>query len=55
MLIAMLETLAMAQRDRHASGIAPSLAQADAHVQLAATLVAWFSSGAVLKDDGTHT
>lgn len=44
----MLETLAKAQSDRHV-GQAPTERQAQAHVQLASTLVSWFASGAVVK------
>jgi hypothetical protein len=46
MVIAMLETLAFAQRDRHA-GEPPSVVEAQGHVQLASTLVAWFSTGVI--------
>jgi hypothetical protein len=51
-LIGMLETLAKAQPDRH-SGSKPSVIQAQAHVQLASTLVHWFASGAVIRVDAT--
>jgi hypothetical protein len=47
-LVGMLETLAKAQPDRHA-GARPSVLQAQAHVQLASTLVHWFASGAVVR------
>ncbi|KQZ10741.1 hypothetical protein ASD23_00800 [Agromyces sp. Root1464] len=47
-LIGMLESLAFAQRDRH-SGEPPTAAQAQAHVQLASTLVFWFSNAAVAR------
>lgn len=46
----MLETLAKAQSDRHV-GQAPTERQAQAHVQLASTLVSWFASGAVVKSN----
>lgn len=47
-LIGMLETLAFAERSRH-GGAEPSDLQALTHVQLASTLVAWFSTGAVVN------
>ncbi len=50
-LLGMLETLAFAQRDRHA-GAPPSVLQAQGHVQLAATLVNWFSTGVIEFDCG---
>ncbi|WP_194395939.1 hypothetical protein [Microbacterium atlanticum] len=49
-LIGMLETLAFAQRDRH-SGEAPEPITAIGHVQLASTLVSWFSTGVVRYND----
>ncbi len=45
-LIGMLETLAFAQRDRHA-GDPPTREEAQAHMMLAAALVGWFSTGVV--------
>ena len=48
-LVGMIETLAKAQPDRHA-GESPSVLEAQAHVQLAATLVHWFASGAVVRE-----
>ena len=45
-LVGMLETLIIAQADRH-GGAAPTLIEAQGHVQLASTLVQWFSSGVV--------
>lgn len=50
-VIGMIETLAFAQRDRHA-GAAPTSQQAMAHVMLAATLVGWFATGAVQMNEG---
>jgi len=47
-LIGMMETLAKAQTDRHGGSKASPL-EAQAHVQLAATLVHWFASGAVIR------
>jgi hypothetical protein len=47
-LVGMLETLAKAQTDRH-SGDKPTPLEAQAHAQLAATLVHWFSAGAVIR------
>lgn len=47
-LIGMLETLAFAEQHRH-SGHGYSDAEAVGHVQLAATLVGWFSAGVVVK------
>ncbi|MGN7965047.1 hypothetical protein ACTJKK_03120 [Microbacterium sp. 22179] len=47
-LIGMLETLAFAEQHRH-SGHGYSLAQATGHVQLAATLVGWFSADVVVR------
>lgn len=47
-LIGMLEVLAFAEQHRH-SGTPPTSDQAMAHAQLAATLVGWFSAGAVVK------
>lgn len=49
-LIGMLETLAFAEQHRH-SGHGYSLAEATGHVQLAATLVGWFSAGVVVRDE----
>lgn len=49
-LIGMLETLAFAQRDRHA-GKAPAVVQAQGHVLLAANLVGWFSTGVIQMND----
>jgi hypothetical protein len=48
-LVGMLETLIIAQADRH-GGDAPSLIEAQGHVQLASTLVQWFSSGVVIRE-----
>ncbi|WP_395638372.1 hypothetical protein [Pseudolysinimonas sp.] len=47
-LIGMMETLAKAQPDRH-GGEKPSPLEAQTHVQLAATLVHWFASGAIRR------
>ena len=47
-LIGMIETLVFAERGRH-GGAEPSELQALTHVQLASTLVAWFSTGAVVN------
>lgn len=47
-LIGMLEVLAFAEQQRHA-GEEPRPEVAMAHVQLAATLVGWFSAGVVVK------
>lgn len=47
-LIGMLETLAYAERHRH-SGHGYSELEAVGHVQLAATLVGWFSAGVVVR------
>lgn len=47
-LIGMLETLAFAEQHRH-SGHGYSEVQAVGHVQLAATLVGWFSAGVVVR------
>ncbi|MEL4317927.1 hypothetical protein WJX64_02830 [Leifsonia sp. YIM 134122] len=52
-LIGMIETLAKAQPDRHA-GTKPTVLQAQAHVQLASTLVHWFASGAVVRVATSH-
>ncbi|MCS5732314.1 hypothetical protein [Herbiconiux daphne] len=49
MLVTMLRTLQKAQTDRHGDGAAPTPEEAQAHVQLASTLVAWFAAGAVRK------
>lgn len=49
-LIGMMETLAFAQRDRHA-GDAPTVQEALAHAMLAATLVGWFSTGIVRMNE----
>lgn len=49
-LIGMLETLAFAEQHRH-SGHGYSLVEATGHVQLAATLVGWFSAGVVVRDE----
>jgi hypothetical protein len=49
-LIGMLETLAFAEQHRH-SGHGYSVAEATGHVQLAATLVGWFSAGVVVRDE----
>jgi hypothetical protein len=48
-LIGMLETLAFAEQHRH-SGHGYSEAEAVGHVQLAATLVGWFSAGVVVRN-----
>lgn len=47
-LVGMLETLIIAQADRH-GGAAPSVVEAQGHVQLASTLVQWFSAGLVVR------
>lgn len=47
-LVGMLETLIIAQADRH-GGAAPSVLEAQGHVQLASTLVQWFSTGVVVR------
>ena len=47
-LVGMLETLIIAQADRH-GGAAPSVVEAQGHVQLASILVQWFSTGVVLR------
>ncbi|KQY76162.1 hypothetical protein ASD13_08120 [Microbacterium sp. Root1433D1] len=47
-LIGMLETLAFAEQHRH-SGHGYSETEAVGHVQLAATLVGWFSAGVVVR------
>lgn len=49
-LIGMLETLVFAQRDRHSGGAPDSVASLG-HVQLASTLVAWFSTGVVRRSE----
>ncbi|KKX98961.1 hypothetical protein AAY78_04710 [Microbacterium sp. Ag1] len=49
-LIGMLETLAFAEQHRH-SGHGYSDTEAVGHVQLAATLVGWFSAGVVVRAD----
>ncbi|MFJ4166842.1 hypothetical protein ACIPY5_14925 [Microbacterium sp. NPDC089698] len=48
-LIGMLETLAFAQRDRH-GGEPAAPVEAMGHVQLASTLVSWFSTGVVTRE-----
>lgn len=48
-LLGMLETLIIAQADRH-GGAAPSVMEAQGHVQLASTLVQWFSAGVVVRE-----
>ena len=48
-LIGMLETLAFAEQHRH-SGHGYSETEAVGHVQLAATLVGWFSAGVVRRE-----
>ncbi|MEJ6490765.1 hypothetical protein PQI23_13645 [Leucobacter sp. USCH14] len=45
-VIGMLETLALAQPDRH-GGEPPTFEQAQAHVMLASMIVGWFSTGAI--------
>lgn len=47
-LVGMLETLIIAQADRH-GGVAPSVLEAQGQVQLASTLVQWFSTGVVIR------
>ncbi len=47
-LVGMLETLIIAQADRH-GGTAPTIVEAQGHVQLASTLVQWFSTGVVMR------
>jgi hypothetical protein len=47
-LVGMLETLMIAQADRH-GGQPPSVLEAQGHVQLASTLVQWFSTGVVQR------
>jgi hypothetical protein len=47
-LVGMLETLIIAQADRH-GGTAPTVLEAQGHVQLASTLVQWFSTGVVAR------
>jgi hypothetical protein len=47
-LVGMLETLIIAQADRH-GGVAPSVLEAQGHAQLASTLVQWFSAGVVVR------
>lgn len=47
-LVGMLETLIIAQADRH-GGAAPSVVEAQGHVQLASTLVQWFSAGVIVR------
>lgn len=49
-LISMLETLAFAEQHRH-SGHGYSDTEAVGHVQLAATLVGWFSAGVVVRSE----
>lgn len=49
-LIGMLETLAFAEQHRH-SGHGYSEVEAIGHVELAATLVGWFSAGVVVRDE----
>lgn len=53
-LIGMLETLVFAEQHRH-SGHGYSLAEATGHVQLAATLVGWFSAGVVVRDESRRS
>jgi hypothetical protein len=48
-LVGMLETLIIAQADRH-GGDASSVLEAQGHVQLASTLVQWFSAGVVVRE-----
>lgn len=48
-LVGMLETLIIAQADRH-GGAAPSVLEAQGHVQLASTLVQWFTAGVVVRE-----
>lgn len=48
-LVGMLETLMIAQADRH-GGQPPSVLEAQGHVQLASTLVQWFSTGVVVRE-----
>ncbi len=48
-LVGMLETLIVAQADRH-GGATPSVTEAQGHVQLASTLVQWFSAGVVIRE-----
>ncbi len=48
-LVGMLETLIIAQVDRH-GGVAPSVMEAHGHVQLASILVQWFSSGVIVRE-----
>ncbi|GAA1659526.1 hypothetical protein [Microbacterium flavum] len=48
-LVGMLETLIVAQADRH-GGASPSVLEAQGHVQLASILVQWFSTGVVRRD-----
>jgi len=52
LLYGLLQTLWAGQHYRHVdqAAVAPTLAQAQAHVQLAALLVGWFSSGIVTQD-----
>ncbi|MCS5730281.1 hypothetical protein N1031_10960 [Herbiconiux moechotypicola] len=47
-LVGMLETLIIAQADRH-GGAAPTVVEAQGHVQLASALVQWFSAGIVVR------
>ena len=47
-LIGMIEALVFAEQHRH-SGADPSALEALTHIQLASTLVAWFSMGSVTK------
>jgi hypothetical protein len=48
-LVGMLETLIVSQTDRH-GGAVPSVIEAQGHVQLASTLVQWFSAGVVIRE-----
>lgn len=48
-VLGMLETLAFAEQHRH-SGQPPSQTEAQTHALLAATLVGWFSTGAIAMD-----
>ncbi|WP_068482714.1 hypothetical protein [Pseudoclavibacter helvolus] len=48
-VLGMLETLTFAEQHRH-SGEPPSQVEAQTHALLAATLVGWFSSGAIVMD-----
>ncbi|WP_322411459.1 hypothetical protein [Microbacterium invictum] len=50
-LVGMLETLAFAEQHRH-SGHGYSETEAVGHVELAATLVGWFSAGVIVRREG---